>query len=205
MERAEAEQILTNRSDGTFLVQQRVKDVAEFAISIKFNEEIKHIKILTSEGLYRITEKKAFKGLIELVEFYQQNSLKDCFKTLDTTLQFPFKAPEQRAVSRPPAGGLKYFRSAKARYDFCARDRTELTLKEGDTIKILSKKGQQGWWKGEIYGRVSAPLSGGWDHNPLIQQNRPDIACPQGGSVTPTYTHTTRRGQRSSHLYTYSM
>nr|XP_014429923.1 proto-oncogene vav-like isoform X1 [Pelodiscus sinensis]XP_014429924.1 proto-oncogene vav-like isoform X2 [Pelodiscus sinensis] len=52
------------------------------------------------------------------------------------------------------AGGLKYFGSAKARYDFCARDRTELTLKEGDIIKILSKKGQQGWWKGEIYGRV---------------------------------------------------
>uniref|UniRef100_A0A8C4YUU4 Vav guanine nucleotide exchange factor 1 n=1 Tax=Gopherus evgoodei TaxID=1825980 RepID=A0A8C4YUU4_9SAUR len=154
MERAEAEQILTNRSDGTFLVRQRVKDAAEFAISIKFNVEIKHIKILTSEGLYRITEKKAFKGLIELVEFYQQNSLKDCFKTLDTTLQFPFKEPEQRAISRPPAGGLKYFGSAKARYDFCARDRTELTLKEGDIIKILSKKGQQGWWKGEIYGRV---------------------------------------------------
>uniref|UniRef100_A0A8C3TG83 Vav guanine nucleotide exchange factor 1 n=1 Tax=Chelydra serpentina TaxID=8475 RepID=A0A8C3TG83_CHESE len=154
MERAEAEQILTNRSDGTFLVRQRVKDAAEFAISIKFNVEIKHIKILTSEALYRITEKKAFKGLIELVEFYQQNSLKDCFKTLDTTLQFPFKEPEQRAISRPPAGGLKYFGSAKARYDFCARDRTELTLKEGDIIKILSKKGQQGWWKGEIYGRV---------------------------------------------------
>ncbi|TFJ95986.1 Proto-oncogene vav [Platysternon megacephalum] len=154
MERAEAEQILTNRSDSTFLVRQRVKDAAEFAISIKFNIEIKHIKILTSEGLYRITEKKAFKGLIELVEFYQQNSLKDCFKTLDTTLQFPFKEPEQRAISRPPAGGLKYFGSAKARYDFCARDRTELTLKEGDIIKILSKKGQQGWWKGEIYGRV---------------------------------------------------
>uniref|UniRef100_A0A674JDN4 Vav guanine nucleotide exchange factor 1 n=1 Tax=Terrapene triunguis TaxID=2587831 RepID=A0A674JDN4_9SAUR len=153
MERAEAEQILTNRSDGTFLVRQRVKDAAEFAISIKFNVEIKHIKILTSEGLYRITEKKAFKGLIELVEFYQHNSLKDCFKTLDTTLQFPFKEPERRAISRPP-GGLKYFGSAKARYDFCARDRTELTLKEGDIIKILSKKGQQGWWKGEIYGRV---------------------------------------------------
>uniref|UniRef100_A0A452HGH6 Uncharacterized protein n=1 Tax=Gopherus agassizii TaxID=38772 RepID=A0A452HGH6_9SAUR len=174
MERAEAEQILTNRSDGTFLVRQRVKDAAEFAISIKFNVEIKHIKILTSEGLYRITEKKAFKGLIELVEFYQQNSLKDCFKTLDTTLQFPFKEPEQRAISRPPAGGLKYFGSAKARYDFCARDRTELTLKEGDIIKILSKKGQQGWWKGEIYGRVSAPLSGSLNYNPLMQQNRPD-------------------------------
>uniref|UniRef100_A0A674JA50 Vav guanine nucleotide exchange factor 1 n=1 Tax=Terrapene triunguis TaxID=2587831 RepID=A0A674JA50_9SAUR len=126
----------------------------DFSVYLWFNVEIKHIKILTSEGLYRITEKKAFKGLIELVEFYQHNSLKDCFKTLDTTLQFPFKEPERRAISRPPAGGLKYFGSAKARYDFCARDRTELTLKEGDIIKILSKKGQQGWWKGEIYGRV---------------------------------------------------
>lgn len=35
MERGEAEQILTNRSDGTFLVRQRIKDAAEFAISIK--------------------------------------------------------------------------------------------------------------------------------------------------------------------------
>lgn len=35
MERAGAENILTNRSDGTFLVRQRVKDAAEFAISIK--------------------------------------------------------------------------------------------------------------------------------------------------------------------------
>jgi guanine nucleotide exchange factor VAV len=35
MERAGAEGILTNRSDGTYLVRQRVKDTAEFAISIK--------------------------------------------------------------------------------------------------------------------------------------------------------------------------
>lgn len=52
------------------------------------------------------------------------------------------------------AGSTKYFGTAKARYDFCARDRSELSLKEGDIIKILNKKGQQGWWRGEIYGRV---------------------------------------------------
>ncbi|XP_005259699.1 proto-oncogene vav isoform X1 [Homo sapiens] len=63
MERAGAESILANRSDGTFLVRQRVKDAAEFAISIKYNVEVKHIKIMTAEGLYRITEKKAFRGL----------------------------------------------------------------------------------------------------------------------------------------------
>lgn len=57
--------------------------------------------------------------------------------------------------SLPTAGSTKYFGTAKARYDFCARDRSELSLKEGDIIKILNKKGQQGWWRGEIYGRVS--------------------------------------------------
>ncbi|XP_010633362.1 proto-oncogene vav [Fukomys damarensis] len=165
MERAGAEGILTNRSDGTFLVRQRVKDAAEFAISIKFNVEVKHIKITTSEGLYRITERKAFRGLLELVEFYQQNSLKDCFKSLDTTLQFPYKEPERRAISKPPAGSSKYFGTAKARYDFCARDRSELSLKEGDIIKILSKKGQQGWWRGEIYGRI------GWFPSNYVEED----------------------------------
>ncbi|XP_043442327.1 proto-oncogene vav isoform X5 [Prionailurus bengalensis] len=164
MERAGAESILTNRSDGTFLVRQRVKDSAEFAISIKYNVEVKHIKIMTAEGLYRITEKKAFRGLTELVEFYQQNSLKDCFKSLDTCLQFPFKEPERRAISKPP-GSTKYFGTAKARYDFCARDRSELSLKEGDIIKILNKKGQQGWWRGEIYGRV------GWFPSNYVEED----------------------------------
>uniref|UniRef100_A0A8C4JB25 Vav guanine nucleotide exchange factor 1 n=1 Tax=Dromaius novaehollandiae TaxID=8790 RepID=A0A8C4JB25_DRONO len=63
---------------------------------------VKHIKVMAVEGLYRVTEKKAFKGLVELVEFYQRNSLKDCFKALDTALQFPFKEPEHRASPRPP-------------------------------------------------------------------------------------------------------
>ncbi|KAL2764239.1 proto-oncogene vav isoform 2 [Daubentonia madagascariensis] len=126
----------------------------DLSVHLWYNVEVKHIKIMTAEGLYRITEKKAFRGLTELVEFYQQNSLKDCFKSLDTTLQFPFKEPERRAISKPPAGSTKYFGTAKARYDFCARDRSELSLKEGDIIKILNKKGQQGWWRGEIYGRI---------------------------------------------------
>uniref|UniRef100_A0A8D2LET3 Vav guanine nucleotide exchange factor 1 n=1 Tax=Varanus komodoensis TaxID=61221 RepID=A0A8D2LET3_VARKO len=154
IERTEAEQILASRSDGTYLVRQRIKDASEFAISIKFNTEVKHIKIQTKDGLYRITEKTAFKGPVELVEFYQENSLKDCFKSLDTALQFSFKEPESKTASKPTGKNLKYFRSAKARYSFCARDRTELSLTEGDIIKIQTKKGPPGWWKGEIYGRV---------------------------------------------------
>lgn len=32
-------------------------------IASRYNVEVKHIKIMTAEGLYRITEKKAFRGL----------------------------------------------------------------------------------------------------------------------------------------------
>lgn len=48
----------------------------------------------------------------------------------------------------------RYYGTAKVRYDFSARDRNELSLREGDTVKIISKKAHNGWWKGEVYGRV---------------------------------------------------
>uniref|UniRef100_A0A667WN22 Vav guanine nucleotide exchange factor 1 n=1 Tax=Myripristis murdjan TaxID=586833 RepID=A0A667WN22_9TELE len=151
MDRTAAKNLLMPRSDGTFLVRQ--KDGGEFAISIKFNMDIRHIKITSTEGLYRINEKKAFKSVIELIQFYQQNSLKEYFRDVDTVLKTPYKQPEQ---SR---GSMRSFGVARARYDFSARDRTELSLQEGDTIKILSKKGHNGWWKGEVYGRCSAWFS----------------------------------------------
>ncbi|XP_050926470.1 proto-oncogene vav isoform X3 [Lates calcarifer] len=157
MDRSAAKNLLMSRSDGTFLVRQ--KDGGEFAISIKFNMDIRHIKITSTEGLYRINEKKAFKGLIEMIQFYQQNSLKEYFKDVDTTLRTPYKQPEQSNSSNDtpnstPGGSMRSFGVARARYDFSARDRSELSLREGDTIKILSKKGHSGWWKGEVYGRV---------------------------------------------------
>ncbi|XP_062866765.1 proto-oncogene vav-like isoform X1 [Trichomycterus rosablanca] len=160
MDRSEAKNLLMSRSDGTFLVRQ--KDGGEFAISIKFNMDLRHIKITLAEGLYRINDKKAFKGLIDLVRYYEQSSLKECFKDVDTHLLLPYKQPEQSVSSHAhthshkPSRGMseRYFGTAKVRYNFSARDRTELSLTEGDTVKIISKKAHNGWWKGEIYGRV---------------------------------------------------
>ncbi|KAL2086402.1 hypothetical protein ACEWY4_017461 [Coilia grayii] len=157
MDRSAAKNLLLSRSDGTFLVRQ--KDGGEFAISIKFNMDIRHIKITSSEGLFRINDKKAFKGLVEMVEFYQQNSLKEYFKEVDTPLVNPYKFPEQTGgpatqPPRPARLSARYFGTAKVRYDFSARDRSELSLREGDTVKIISKKSHNGWWKGEVYGRV---------------------------------------------------
>uniref|UniRef100_A0A9J7Y4H0 Vav guanine nucleotide exchange factor 1 n=1 Tax=Cyprinus carpio carpio TaxID=630221 RepID=A0A9J7Y4H0_CYPCA len=157
MDRAGAKTLLMSRSDGTFLVRQ--KDAGEFAISLKFNMDTRHIKVTYSEGLYRINEKKAFKGLFELVQYYQENSLRECFKDVDSRLQTPYKQPEQSAApqhsnTRHAGVSERYHGTAKVRYDFSARDRTELSLREGDTVKILSKKAHNGWWKGEVYGRV---------------------------------------------------
>uniref|UniRef100_A0A672IH43 Osteoclast-stimulating factor 1 n=1 Tax=Salarias fasciatus TaxID=181472 RepID=A0A672IH43_SALFA len=153
MDRTAAKNLLMSRSDGTFLVRQ--KDGGDFAISLKFNMDIRHIKITSAEGLYRINDKIAFRGIVEMIQFYQKNSLKDYFKEVDTTLLTPYKQPEQSsAFNAPPNAAMRSFGVARARYDFSARDRSELSLREGDTIKILTKKGHNGWWKGEVYGRV---------------------------------------------------
>ena len=46
--------------------------------------------------------------------------------------------------------------TAVARYNFAARDLRELSLRDGDVVKIYSRiGGDQGWWKGETNGRVS--------------------------------------------------
>lgn len=43
---------------------------------------------------------------------------------------------------------------ALARYDFGSRDTRELSLQVGDLVKIYIKCAN-GWWKGEVNGRVS--------------------------------------------------
>uniref|UniRef100_A0A9J8D436 Vav guanine nucleotide exchange factor 1 n=1 Tax=Cyprinus carpio carpio TaxID=630221 RepID=A0A9J8D436_CYPCA len=148
MDRAGAKTLLMSRSDGTFLVRQ--KDAGEFAISLKYTNE--RCECVTCDVCVCVWQ--------ELVQYYQENSLRECFKDVDSRLQTPYKQPEQSAAPQHSntrhAGNSveRYHGTAKVRYDFSARDRTELSLREGDTVKILSKKAHNGWWKGEVYGRV---------------------------------------------------
>lgn len=39
-------------------------DLRSCVLSLRFNMDVRHIKITSSEGLYRINDKKAFKGII---------------------------------------------------------------------------------------------------------------------------------------------
>uniref|UniRef100_A0A667J4Z8 Vav guanine nucleotide exchange factor 2 n=1 Tax=Lynx canadensis TaxID=61383 RepID=A0A667J4Z8_LYNCA len=159
MERQQTDNLLKSHASGTYLIRERPAEAERFAISIKFNDEVKHIKVVEKDSWIHITEAKKFESLLELVEYYQCHSLKESFKQLDTTLKYPYKSRERaasRASSRSPVFTPRVIGTAVARYNFAARDMRELSLREGDLVKIYSRiGGDQGWWKGEANGRVS--------------------------------------------------
>ncbi|XP_077089002.1 guanine nucleotide exchange factor VAV2 isoform X4 [Siphateles boraxobius] len=158
MERQQADNLLKSHSSGTYLIRERTAEAERFAISIKFNDEVKHIKVIEKDNWIHITEAKKFESLLELVEYYQIHSLKESFKLLDTTLRYPYKSRERsssRTNTRSPVFTPRVVSTAVARYNFAARDMRELSLREGDIVKIYSKiGGDQGWWKGEANGRI---------------------------------------------------
>uniref|UniRef100_A0A3Q3BDL7 Vav 3 guanine nucleotide exchange factor b n=1 Tax=Kryptolebias marmoratus TaxID=37003 RepID=A0A3Q3BDL7_KRYMA len=154
MERYQAEVELMDRENSTYLVRHRSKECNEYAISIKFNDKVKHIKILTKDGCFYIAESRLFKTVLDLVEHYKQHSLKEGFSSLDTTLQVPYRELSNGNISSsvsvfsPRVVGV-----AVARYDFSARDTREISLQQGDIIRIYTKMAN-GWWKGESDGKV---------------------------------------------------
>uniref|UniRef100_A0A8C9XR73 Vav guanine nucleotide exchange factor 2 n=1 Tax=Sander lucioperca TaxID=283035 RepID=A0A8C9XR73_SANLU len=159
MERQQADNLLKSHSSGTYLIRERTAEAERFAISIKFNDEVKHIKVIEKDSWIHITEAKKFESLLELVEYYQAHSLKESFKLLDTTLRYPYKSRERSLTRASTLFTPRVVSTAVARYNFAARDMRELSLREGDIVKIYSKiGGDQGWWKGEANGRVSEPL-----------------------------------------------
>ncbi|KAF7237250.1 Guanine nucleotide exchange factor VAV2 [Varanus komodoensis] len=70
------------------------------------------------------------------------------------------KEAERSLVFTPRVVG-----TAVARYNFAARDMRELSLREGDVVKIYSRiGGDQGWWKGETNGRI------GWFPSTYVEE-----------------------------------
>uniref|UniRef100_A0A7N6B5U1 Vav guanine nucleotide exchange factor 3 n=1 Tax=Anabas testudineus TaxID=64144 RepID=A0A7N6B5U1_ANATE len=159
-----------------------------YSMAHRYNNDVKHIKILTKEGCFYIAENKKFRSIIELIEYYKHHSLREGFRSLDTTLQFPYREPENAAMQRlnrsapllcglsfvtpagysfvPPSSAPfwsvftpKVIGVAIARYDFSSRDTRELSLQEGDVVKIYTKTGANGWWRGEVNGRVSSSFN----------------------------------------------
>ncbi|XP_012576638.1 PREDICTED: guanine nucleotide exchange factor VAV2 [Condylura cristata] len=110
MERQQTDSLLKSHASGTYLIRERPAEAERFAISIKFNDEVKHIKVVEKDSWVHITEAKKFESLLELVEYYQCHSLKESFKQLDTTLKYPYKSRERaasRSSSRSPGNAQR--------------------------------------------------------------------------------------------------
>uniref|UniRef100_A0A8D2NF27 Vav guanine nucleotide exchange factor 2 n=1 Tax=Zonotrichia albicollis TaxID=44394 RepID=A0A8D2NF27_ZONAL len=149
MERHQTDNLLKSHVSGTYLIRERPAEAERFAISIKFNEEVKHIKVVEKDNWIHITEAKKFEsllvGLCSLL--YQRGAAAEA-------VLCPL------AVFTPRVIG-----TAVARYNFAARDMRELSLREGDVVKIYSRiGGDQGWWKGETNGRV------GWFPSTYVEE-----------------------------------
>uniref|UniRef100_A0A4W5LS65 Vav guanine nucleotide exchange factor 2 n=1 Tax=Hucho hucho TaxID=62062 RepID=A0A4W5LS65_9TELE len=64
MERTQADNLLKSHSSGTYLIRERTAEAERFAISIKFNDEVKHIKVIEKDSWIHITEAKKFESLL---------------------------------------------------------------------------------------------------------------------------------------------
>uniref|UniRef100_UPI00358FD963 guanine nucleotide exchange factor VAV2-like isoform X2 n=1 Tax=Myxine glutinosa TaxID=7769 RepID=UPI00358FD963 len=165
MGREQANASIVRRPTGTYLVRERPGEPGEFAISIKFNTDVKHIKIVIKDAWFHITEQQKFRGLVEMVEYYQTHSLKEGFRALDTRLQHPFRLGERSCTRASPCSVSGIVGTAVARRSFLARDLRELTLHTGDLVKIYScNGGSNGWWKGEVDGRI------GWFPSTYVEE-----------------------------------
>uniref|UniRef100_A0A673W7X0 Vav guanine nucleotide exchange factor 3 n=1 Tax=Salmo trutta TaxID=8032 RepID=A0A673W7X0_SALTR len=134
MERLQAEAELINRGNSTYLVRHRSREFTEYAISIKYSNDVKHIKILTRDACFHIAENKKFRSILELIEYYKHHSLREGFRSLDTTLQFPYREQENAAMlhTNRPGGNSEY----KNNTTYTTRTQYNTTLLEK---KVLSR------------------------------------------------------------------
>lgn len=147
MERDRAQNTLDRLPSGTFLVRISPKQMG-FAISLNYNGEVKHMKIRVKDQYYYLSESRYFKTIVDLVKWYEGNSLAESFNQVNTSLMTAYKKVLTSSVTQPICFAI-------AMYSFTGSSSNLLSLKKGDKIAVLSKAGEEkGWWKGQIGDRI---------------------------------------------------
>eukprot|EP00927_Polykrikos_kofoidii_P048992 TRINITY_DN43144_c0_g1_i1.p1 TRINITY_DN43144_c0_g1~~TRINITY_DN43144_c0_g1_i1.p1 ORF type:complete len:292 (-),score=49.89 TRINITY_DN43144_c0_g1_i1:145-1020(-) len=130
IKRVEAEALLlAEPHDGAFLIRDSESTKGDFSLSVKFQNQVQHFKVLRDgAGKYFLWVVK-FNSLNQLVEYHRAAS-----------------------VSRSQTIYLKdmtnNYEVARALFDFKAEDETELSFKRGDMIKV-SQSSDEHWWTGK--------------------------------------------------------
>lgn len=109
------------------------------------DDTVKHMRICntmnSNEQKYCLSQSKYFNTIEELVQNYQQYSLRENFERLkeNTMLEWPYRQLIALVLE-----------------DFEPQDRSQLRLRAGDQIIIIGKEGyRDGWWKAKSKHGVS--------------------------------------------------
>ncbi|XP_046551682.1 growth factor receptor-bound protein 2-like [Haliotis rubra] len=133
---AERKLLPTYQPDGAFLVRNSESAPGEFSISVKFQENVQHFKVLRDgAGKYFMWVVK-FNSLNELISYHRTASV----------------SRGQTIYLRDMVDAFKEV-FVKALFDFSPQEDEELMLQRGDTIKLVQKVDKD-WWKGEKDGKT---------------------------------------------------
>ena len=153
VDRATADMILNRipnlETQTIFMV--RCRQEGGYAISIKYNGLVDHIKINVSyindgseesslKAVYSIDQQHSFDSIFSLVTYYSQNILKDNFPQLDTTLGIAYRDLLPTAVG---------FAIAMHDYNPIANPNNtgdQIELRKMNKYFILNKE-MNGWWR----------------------------------------------------------
>ncbi|XP_061191867.1 growth factor receptor-bound protein 2-like isoform X2 [Saccostrea echinata] len=120
--------------DGAFLLRNSESAPGELSISVKFQENIQHFKVLRDgAGKYFLWVVK-FNSINELIEYHRMSSVNR----------------GQTIVLKDMATNRK--KRATAQYEFKAETEEELGFCKGDVVTILEEV-DSNWWKGELHGQ----------------------------------------------------
>ncbi|XP_065179814.1 growth factor receptor-bound protein 2-like [Sycon ciliatum] len=135
--RSKAEELLLQQSiDGAFLIRESESTPGEFSLSVRFQGQVQHFKVLRDgAGMYFLWVVK-FNSLNELVEYHRTSSV----------------SRTQTIYLRDMSAGETEVK-VRAVYDFDPQEDGELMFRKGDIIVVTDKK-DKNWWHGKCGGRT---------------------------------------------------
>ncbi|OTF70509.1 vav-like protein, partial [Euroglyphus maynei] len=97
---------------------------------------------------FYLSERRYFRTIVDLVRWYELNSLAESFNMVNTQLLLPYKKAYCHEILGDAVALYAFTGTSSAASSF-------LSLRKGDHITVLSRAAEdKGWWKGQIGDRL---------------------------------------------------